>query len=309
MQKIITLTLNPALDKSIAVAKLVPDKKLTCSDAKVEPGGGGINVSRAIKHLGGESEAIFLTGGYTGKQFEALMQLEQIAIHPIYIQGDLRENFVVFDASAQQQFRFGMQGPEIAEPEWQQVLDYLDTMDEVAYIIASGSLPPGVPADFFGRLAIIARKKNARLVVDTSGEALKHAVKEGLFLIKPNLGELSNLYGKENLAKDEILHAARTIINNGGCEIMVVSMGAEGAILVSKENYFRVVPPKVAMKSTVGAGDSMVGAMMLALCENRSLLDTLYYGVAAGTAATMNAGTALCKKEDVERLFEEMKQE
>ena len=309
MKKIITLTLNPALDKSISVARLVPEKKLQCSDAKVEPGGGGINVSRAIHKLGGESEAVFLSGGYTGKHFETLMTRERIHSVALPVQGDMRENFVVLDTSADLQYRFGMQGPMVTEEEWKQVLTHIQNETAIDYIVASGSLPPGVPVDYFGRLAVIAQQKNAKLIVDTSGEALQHAVKEGLFLIKPNLGELSNLYGKEKLAKEEILNAARSIIAGGGCEVMVVSMGAEGAMLITHDKRLQVKSPKVIIQSTVGAGDSMVGAMVLALSQEWSMEDVLYYGVAAGTAATLNAGTELCKKEDTERLFKELKQQ
>ena len=307
MKKIITLTLNPALDKSISVHQLVPEKKLKCTDAKVEPGGGGINVSRAIYKLGGSSEAVYLSGGYTGKQFEELMVAENIVSVVLPMKGATRENFVVLDASANLQYRFGMEGPEVNEPEWQQALDHIKEQNDVAYIIASGSLPPCVPTDFFGRLAVIAKQKKARLIVDTSGEALQHAVKEGLFLIKPNLGELSNLYGKEKLAKEEILNAARSIISGGGCEVMVVSMGAAGAMLITLDKQFEVKPPDVTIHSTVGAGDSMVGGMVLALSKDWDLEAVLRYGVAAGTAATLNRGTELCKKEDTERLFAEMK--
>jgi 6-phosphofructokinase 2 len=175
--------------------------------------------------------------------------------------------------------------------------------------VASGSLPPGVPEDFFARLALIAKQVNAKLVVDTSGKALQEAVKVGVFLIKPNLGELSNLYGKETLTPEELPLAARSIINQGGCEMMVISMGGAGAMLVTKEAQYIIKPPPVTVKSTVGAGDSMVGAMVLALSEGFLLEDVLRYGVAAGTAATMNYGTELCKKEDTERLFLKMKQE
>lgn len=306
MKRIITLTLNPALDKSIAVPQLVPEKKLRATDLKVEPGGGGINVSRAIHKLGGASEAIYLSGGYTGKQFEALMANEHIVSVALPMQGATRENFVVMDASANLQYRFGMPGPELSEQEWQQALEFIQKQNEVAYIVASGSLPPGVPTDFFGRLAVIAKQQNAKLIVDTSGEALQYAVKEGLYLIKPNLGELSNLYGKEKLAKEEILNAARSIIINGGCEVMVVSMGAEGAMLITVDKQWQVKPPDVTIHSTVGAGDSMVGAMVLALAKDWEMEAVLRYGVAAGTAATLNSGTELCKKEDTNRLFAEM---
>ncbi len=309
MKKIVTITLNPALDKSMAVPQMVPEKKLLCTDVKTEPGGGGINVSRAIHKLGGESEAIFLSGGYTGKQFETLLTAENISFVALSAQNDMRENFVVLDTSTHLQYRFGMQGVWVTENEWQQLLQHIQNETAIDYIVASGSLPPGVPVDFFGKLAVIANQKNAKLVVDTSGEALRHAVNTGVYLIKPNLGELSNLYGKERLDEDEILIAARSIIEKGGCEIMVVSMGADGAMLITKDTDLKIKPPQVTIKSTVGAGDSMVGAMVYALSKNWPLPDVLRYGIAAGTAATMNAGTELCKKEDTERIFKELKQE
>ncbi len=309
MKKIITLTLNPALDKTISVEELVPEKKLRSSFSQVEPGGGGINVSRALHKLGGSSEAVYLSGGYTGKHFEELLINEGVISVALPVKGDTRENFVVVDDSTNKQYRFGMEGPEITEPEWQQALQYINAQPEIAYIVASGSLPPGVPSNIFAQLAVVAKQKNARLIVDTSGAALKDAVDEGLFLIKPNLEELGSLSGKDKLAKEEIITAARSIIQGGGCEVMVVSMGKDGAMLITKDKQLEVKPPKVTVHSTVGAGDSMVGGMLMALSNDWSLEDVLYYGIAAGTAATMNHGTELCKKEDTERLFAKMKEQ
>lgn len=309
MSKIITVTFNPALDKSIAIPKLVPEKKLKCSHQKVEPGGGGINVSRAIHKLGGYSEAVYLSGGYTGLQLEALLLAEKMVSTPFPISGETRENFIVFDESANLQYRFGMDGPYVEESETSQILSYIQQQEEVSYLIASGSLPPGVPASIFSQLALIAKQRNARLVVDTSGEALRYAVNEGVFLIKPNLGELSSLYGKEKLEGEEIRTAARSIISKGGCEVIVVSMGPDGAMLITAKEEFSVKPPQVTIHSTVGAGDSMVAGFVLAISNGLSYKEALYYGVAAGTAATLNAGTELCKKEDTEQIFEQLKQE
>ncbi|GAC1439087.1 MAG: 6-phosphofructokinase II [Sediminibacterium sp.] len=303
MKKIITLTLNPALDKSISVPRLVPEKKLRCTDAKVEPGGGGVNVSRALHHLGGVSTAAFLSGGYTGKQFEALLTREGIDTVALPMAGDTRENFVVFDEATRCQYRFGMEGAHVTEQEWKHCLQYVQEQSSIDYIVASGSLPPGVPTDFMRSLVLLGRQKGARLIVDTSGEALQAALQEGLFLIKPNLGELSSVYGKEKLAPHEIAAAARSIIEQGKCEVVVVSLGAAGALLVRGTEQIQVKPPAVNVLSTVGAGDSMVAGMVYALSEGLGWKETLCYGVAAGTAATMNSGTALCSKAATERIF------
>lgn len=308
MKKIITITLNPALDKTMSVKALVPEKKLRCSDAVVEPGGGGVNVSRAIHKLGGFSRALYLAGGYTGQKYTQLLAGEKVEFKAFPIVEDTRENFVVLDESTNAQYRFGMEGPRVTEAEWMACLEYISNETDLDYIVASGSLPPGAPLDFFGRLAALAKQKRARLVVDTSGEPLKHAVAEGVFLCKPNLGELSSLVGKERLAPEEIIPAAQSIIARGGCTVIAVSMGAAGALLVSAEETHQVKPPPVTVKSTVGAGDSMVAGMLMGLAQDWSWKDVLYYGVASGTAATMNPGTELCKKEDTERIFAQLRQ-
>ncbi|MCW3082137.1 1-phosphofructokinase family hexose kinase [Segetibacter sp.] len=303
MQKIVTITLNPAIDKSTTVNAIVPDRKLRCSQPVFEPGGGGVNVSRAIKKLDGTSTAIYIAGGYSGNHLQHLLDEEGIESVVVKFNGQTRENLIVVDESSNSQYRFGMPGPSLNENDWQKCLDLLKDSTGVEYIVASGSLPEGVPEDFFARLACVAKKVDARLIVDTSGEPLRHATNEGVFMIKPNLGELSNLYGKDELLEADVIRAARAIINKGGSEVMVISMGASGAMLITKDDVIEVSSPTVKSKSTVGAGDSMVAGMVLALSRGATWLEVLQYGIATGTATTMNPGTELCKKEDVERLY------
>jgi 6-phosphofructokinase 2 len=303
MLSIITITLNPAIDKSTTIEKIIPDKKLRCSLPKFEPGGGGVNVARAIKKLGGEAKAFYLAGGYTGKFFTQLLEKENVPTKVIEISGHTRENLIVLETSTRHQYRFGMPGPEVRETEWMQLLDELDKIAEADFMVASGSVPRGVPPDIFARMAAIARKKKIKFVADTSGEPLKLAAMAGLYLLKPNIGELSYIAGKKWLEPEDIEPAARKIITDWNCEIVVVSMGESGAILLTKKNTFRAVPPKVEKKSTVGAGDSMVAGLVWSLANGKSIREALNYGVACGTAATMNPGTELCKKEDAERIY------
>lgn len=303
MQKIITITLNPSLDKGTTVKEIVPEKKLHCSDPILEAGGGGINVSRALHYMGCCSTAVYMYGGYTGNKLNVMMQKTGIECMAFDIAGDTRENLIVVDATANKQYRFGMKGAVLSEEEWQKPLAFLEDHAGYEYVVASGSLPPGVPLDFFGRVAAIVQKKGARLIIDTSGEALRHAVKEGVFLIKPNLTELSYLSGKEGLQEDDIIFAARKIIMDGGSAVVVVSMGAEGALLITKEETIKISSPVVEPKSTVGAGDSMVAGLVLGISRKYGWKDILKLGVACGTAATINEGTALCKKKDVDYLF------
>jgi 6-phosphofructokinase 2 len=304
MKRIITLTMNPAVDKSTTVDHIAPEHKLRCQYPKYEPGGGGINVARAIHKLGGKALAIYPAGGHTGALMQELLEQEGVEQHVVSVESWTRENFIVVDESSNHQFRFGMPGADLHPKEWQDCLNILEHLDHSPdYIVASGSLPSGVPEDFFARVARIARNVGARFVLDTSGEALKLAANEGVFLLKPNLGELSKLSGVEEIGADMVEPLAREIINKGNCEVVVVSLGAAGAMLVTRDKSERLPSPTVFKRSTVGAGDSMVAGMVLSLAQEKSLEEMVRYGIASGTAATMNSGTELCRKEDVDSLY------
>jgi 6-phosphofructokinase 2 len=307
MSKIITLTLNPAVDKTTYTAKVVPEKKLRCSHPIYHAGGGGINVSRALARLGCYSTPVYLAGGTTGNHFQQLLAKEHLGSIVVPIEGNTRTNLTVVEESTGFQFRFGMISPPILESEWQFCLQILEQQLDFDYIVASGSIPPEVPLDFFGRVAAIAKSKNARLIIDTSGEALQQAIKVGVFLIKPNLAELSALYGLEELAKEDIKKAAQSIIASGACTAVAISMVPDGAGLVTKEEYYQISAPPVVVKSTVGAGDCMVAGMVYGISNNWSWQDILSYGIACGSAATLNEGTQLCTKADVDRLYAEIK--
>lgn len=303
MFNIVTITFSPCIDKSTSVPALIPERKLICTAPKLEPGGGGINVARAIKKLGGEAIAIFPSGGYTGRYFNHLMEKENIPVVVIETLNETRENIIVLDNETNCQYRFGMPGTEENEKEWKQILKALEELKDVAYVIASGSLPPGVPLDIYAQISKIAKSKNAKYIVDTSGEALNYAVAEGAYLLKPNLGELAMLAGKKEIMPEEAKAIAKSIIESCKCEVMVVSMGAAGAMLVTKDMAETIMPPPVIKQSTVGAGDSMVAGIIYFLSLGKNISEAVQYGVACGTAATMHPGTELCKKEDADRLY------
>ena len=305
MSKILTVTFNPCIDKSTSVAALAPEKKLRCSRPAFEPGGGGINVARAIKKLGGEATAIYPAGGYSGKFLKVLLDEENVESLVVETASHTRENMIVLDIAANLQYRFGMPGQELSQDEWQKCLQLIEETDS-EFIVASGGLPPGVPADIFVTIANIARNKKSKLIVDTSGEALQYALHEHVYLIKPNLGELSKLAGVEELGINDIGNAARKLINETGCKIIVVSMGSSGAMLITKEEIYKVAAPPVKRKSTVGAGDSMVAGIVLSLSNGKDLREAINYGVACGTAATINPGTELCKFNDVKKIYDEI---
>lgn len=303
MPDIITITFSPCIDKSATVARLSPEIKMNCTSVKWEPGGGGINVARALSKLGTSATAIYPSGGCTGQKFEELMRQDEIPSIVIEGSHETRENIIIVDESDGKQYRFGMPLTPLSDIASTQILSHVQSFDDVAFIIVSGSVPDGVNKSFFDEISLLAQKHNAKLIVDTKGEALKQAVEAGVFLIKPNLGELSNLVGKGELKPNEIKDVARSLIKNGKCEVVVVSMGAEGAMLVTTTMAKQVKPPTVERKSTVGAGDSMVAGIVHALSLGNTLDKAIQYGVACGTAATLNPGTELCRKEDVLRLL------
>ncbi len=303
MPAIITVTFNPALDKSLSITELVSDKKIRCPLPVCEPGGGGLNVARAIKKLGGKALAIYLAGGEAGRTIAKLLSEEGIRSIKINTKASTRENLIVTDMANKKQYLFDMPGATVNEKEWRACLNAIENVKGVKYIVASGSIPAGVPTDIFARIALIAKEKGARLIVDTAGEPLRQAVKAGVYLIKPNIRELAALAGKNELDVASAPIAARQIIDNGHCEAVVVSMGQDGALLVTKDVIVDIISPALAVKTTVGAGDSMVAGIVMRLMENSSLTEAVQYGVACGAAATIHYGTELCERTDVNDIY------
>jgi 6-phosphofructokinase 2 len=197
--------------------------------------------------------------------------------------------------------------PALNEKELEKIIERIKEIEKLDFIVISGSISADISSKIFSQLDLISRKKKAKLIVDTSGEALKCAVDHGVYLIKPNISELAYIAGKEYLRADEIVYQAKNIIRTKNCEIIVVSLNAEGAMLVTNDKAIPVVAPAVKVKSTVGAGDSMVAGVVFALSTGNDIETATQYGVACGTAATLNAGTELCYKKDVEDLFDEIR--
>lgn len=303
---IVTLTINPSLDKSTQFTGLVAEQKIRCGTPRYDAGGGGINVSKAISRLGGESLCVFTSGGSPGIKLEELVQKEGIAIKIIPTQNWTRENLVALDTNTNAQYRFCFPGTLISDVEKGNILQTIQEL-KTKYLVVSGSLNEGLSPDFYQYIADLAKISGTKLIVDTSGEALKKVLEKGVYLAKPNIGELAKLIGVERLEMDEVAPAARKLIEKGSAEIVVVSLGAQGAVLVTAAQTEFVPAPNVVKKSTVGAGDSMVGAMVWALSQNKPLKEVVQWGVACGSAATMNEGTQLFKLEDATRLFEELK--
>lgn len=299
---IITITLNPCIDKSSVVPVMKPESKLRCTDVVHEAGGGGINVSKALKKLDVPSVALFPAGGHNGNMLCSLLKESGILFHAVDSKVETRENWIVLEESTNHQFRFTFPGREVIEQTIITLVDHIRSFSPT-YIVASGSLPPGLPDYFYGLIVKTAAAVGAKCIVDTSGPALQALKGKKAYMIKPNIGELCRMLNIERLEKNEVDDAAKQIIRDGFAQVVVVSMGPDGAWLVSEEEEHFVSSPPVEKKSTVGAGDSMVAGITYALQKGANLKEALQWGISCGSAATMNPGTNLFKKEDAEKLF------
>lgn len=308
MPQIVTLTMNPALDKSAAIDRVVPDRKLYCRQPSWEPGGGGVNVARVVTRLGGAPLALYPAGGPYGQMFQELLAEAGVEQRVIPIEGLTRESFAVLEETTDQQYRFSTPGPTLSEEAWRRCLDVLpETAPD--YLVVSGGLPLGVPGDFYGRVARWAHTQGCRVILDTHDEALRQGIAQGVFLVKPNLRELRQLMESDLEGEAEQEEALRQILAEGGAQYVVLSLGAAGAVFASEDGVRRLRAPTVTIRSKVGAGDSMVGGIVWALAEGFSPLEAARYGVAAGSAAVMTPGTELCRRKDVQELHNQMAEE
>jgi len=301
-----TLTLNPALDESTNVPRVEPDRKLRCSSSVFHPGGGGINVARAIRNLDGRAVAVFPSGGESGRRLEDLLRAEGVDAVAVPVAGSTRENLNVTEESSGRQYRFCKPGPLLTRAELERCLDAVEALAPLDYLVLSGSLPPGVPQDSYRRAAAAARLHGTRVVLDASGDALRFGAGAGVFLLKTSLSEFASLTGASAAEETARVRAARELIEEGLCEALVVTLGAHGALWVSKTESGRVPGIPVPVESGVGAGDSLVAGLLLKLSGGASLREAVAFGVAAGSAAVMRRGTELCRRPDVERLWESL---
>jgi 6-phosphofructokinase 2 len=301
---IVTITINPAVDIFVTVGHVEPTRKMRCSAPKRDPGGGGINVARVAHRLGGSVAAIYPTGGAIGKLLQRLVEREGIAsiVTPSHV--ETRENFTAFEEDSGEQYSFVLPGSRLHDAEWQACLDRLSALpDKPKFVVASGSVPPGVPDDFFARVAKCTKTFGAKTIVDTSGKALAAVLKEGVMLIKPNLAELSEFVGATLDSDRDRITACRKLAANGHAEAVALTLGDQGSMLVTAEHAWRAQPLNVEVVSTVGAGDSFLGGLVATLAAGKSLEEAFRVAVAAGGAAVTSAGTELSHAADVKRLL------
>lgn len=304
MTLVVTLTLNPAIDVSTSTERVEPTRKLRCAPGRRDPGGGGINVARVVRRLGAEALAIYPAGGITGRLLQQLVEREEVRSLVIPASGETREDFTVLEAASGEQYRFVMPGPHLHGVEWMACLKALaDLAVKPEIVCVSGTLPPGVPDDFYARVAEIVASWGVRLALDCAGAPLRAAIEERIFLIKPNLRELAELTGQSLEDDASRVRACRELIASRRIEAVALTLGADGAMLVTRDEVLRAPGLPIEPITTVGAGDSFLGGLVWALASRLTLAEAFPYAVAAGSAALMADGTELCRAEDVRRLL------
>lgn len=306
---ILTLTLNPALDITTATGRLEPQRKLRCTTPRYDAGGGGVNVSRAIKELGGTSRAFVLVAGPTGEQYLRVLEVSGMETQRHDGIGDTRFSLTVMEESTGLHFRFVLPGPEQDPASAADVLAAIadQIKDERALVVASGTLPPGLPIDFYGRVSIEARRRGAAMVLDTPQPALSAAFAARPFCIRVNHHEAQEIVGGEAIVAAERL--ARQLIAENVTEVAIITAGDQGAFVSTHQGFLKIAPPRVDVRSAVGAGDSFVAALTLGLARGWPVEDAARFGVAAAAAAVTTEATELCRRDDAERFYAELSRE
>ena len=298
---IYTITLNPALDRTLWIQKVRDDVSNRILEEKSFAGGKSVDVSKVLKNLGVDNIALGFVGGFAGRELEGRLLNEGIETDFVRVSGETRTNIIIHETGTGKQLAFNARGPEIKPDELMQFIEQLEKLPCGEVVAIGGSIPLGVSPEIYRKIINLVKKCQAKVVLDVDGEALRQGIKALPNVIKPNIHELSELAGRELNGLDDVVSAARSI-NQQGVEIVLVSMGAKGILLVSDGEQYLAVPPNVNVESTIGAGDSSVAGFIFGLVQGKDLKQCLIYAVAAGTATTLRQGTALCQKDDFERI-------
>ncbi|MCY0095505.1 1-phosphofructokinase family hexose kinase [Hoeflea ulvae] len=307
MSDILTITLNPAFDVSTSVGTVKPGPKLRCDEPRYDPGGGGVNVSRAISRLGGVSTAFVALGGQTGAMFHSLLDAEDFEVTQFDIEGNTRQSLAVIETSTSKQYRFQLPGPEWSPAQTARMLEHLRAhLSAGRVVVLSGSLPPGVPADIATTVNQLAVEAGAQLILDTSGAALAAAAGNPgppFALLRMDGAEAAEVSGLKFATPAELADYGLDLIRKGAAERLVMSIGAKGTVGVSAQERFFCQPPKLETLSAIGAGDSMVAAIAMQLAQGASFPDAVRHGVAAAGSAVLTPATELCSKATAEEIL------
>lgn len=303
---ILTITLNPAVDLSSAVDHVRAGPKLRCATPQFDPGGGGINVSRAVRILGGESTAFVAVGGAMGAFLLELLASENVPALPFDIPGETRQSIAITDSGRGDQFRFVMPGPKWDAGLFEEALSAIEAaLTPDALVVLSGSQPPGVSPDFAARLAGVVDKAGGRLFVDTSGAPLAAIAQAALrpFVLRMDDAEADELAGRELAGRRNTAQFAQELLKCGAAQNVIIARGADGSTLANDQGIWHAALPIQNVVSAVGAGDSFVAGFALGIAREMGAPEALRYGTACAAAAMLTPATELCRPGDVKIAF------
>ncbi len=310
MSGILTVTLNSTVDIAAKVDVLTAGRKLRCEEPHTDPGGGGVNVSRAIKILGGESTPFVAVGGPTGDLVLWLLEAEGIKAISFPIDGLTRQSFSVRENKSREQYRFVLPGPEWSENMSRRALAEIVTLaSDKDYLVVSGSLPPGIPDDFYIQLTKALSANSVRVILDSSGPALAATLehsKHEFFCIRFNRLEAEEI-AKHELSDVETIEAfANDLLDRKVASVITVTRGSAGVVMVSKNETISLAPPIVETVNAVGGGDSYIAGFTLRLFNEDTLENACRYGVAAAASTMTTPATELCRRFDTDQYFEQV---
>ena len=298
-----TITLNPSLDRTITVDGLAVDKTNRWTSSRLYAGGKGIDVSRAIREMGGKTMAYGFIGGHAGRTVEILLDEEGVSYSFTPIEQETRSNFIITDTITHQQTRIDAPGPRISKKDFERFHRKMKQIQpKPDIIVASGSVPPGIAANVYYDIIMEAKGFGVRSILDSEREWLKEGIKAKPYLIKPNVHEAEELLNTELPTEEAIIQAALKLVEIG-IEVAVISRGENGIIAATKKEIVKAFPPKVKVRSSVGAGDCTIAGLALKLADGEALIDACRLAAAMGTAAVLTPGTELCHRADVEKLL------
>jgi 6-phosphofructokinase 2 len=303
-KRVLTITMNPAIDVNTEADEVHTNQKVRCKKPDYDPGGGGINVARVLQRLGVEVDAFYLAGGLTGNFLEYLLEKEKVSGERIEIAELTRESTSIIDRKTGEQYRFVLPGPSLSEEEWKRAFKRIkEKIPQYDVVVGSGSLPPGVPVDFYAQLGKLTLKEGKMYVLDTSGDFLIEGVKNGASFIKPNQEEFESLKKKTgSTTNDELIQK----LFHYGIQNIIHTLGKEGTVLINRDGKHQFKPPEIEVNSSIGAGDSFVGGLVAGLINGMDEKKAVCYGISAAASTLKSAGTDLCDLNDVQTIHAQM---
>lgn len=303
IKRVLTVTMNPSVDIGTEADEVITDRKTRCAAPEIDPGGGGINVARVLTRLGVHCNALFICGGYTGNLLKQMMAEEEIKAIPIESLDITRQNIAIIDNSIGEQYRFVLPGLVSKKSTWKAVLEKIEsTIQNYDFVVASGSLPIGVPIDFYSQISSITRKVGKQFVLDTSGSALFEGINNGASYIKPNSEEFAEMKKIFQATSDEELCS---MLFDKGIDNIVHTLGKDKTLLITKSGVEEFKPPAIKVRSTIGAGDSFIGGLVAGLMNGYSQKQAVGYGISAAASTLQSEGTDLCDYDEVLQIYKE----